>query len=61
MRDFGVKWEVFEEKRGDFHFNVGFSNRKCMIFGLNGAFSSGKRVIFELNLGFLKGKWVIFP
>ena len=60
MCDLGVKWEVFEEKRGDFHFNVEFSKRKCMIFGLNGAFSSGKRVIFEFNLGFLKGKWVIF-
>ena len=22
MHDFGVKWEAFEEKSGDFHFNV---------------------------------------
>ena len=32
MRDFGVKWEVFEEKRGDFHLNGGFLKRKGVIF-----------------------------
>ena len=38
MRDFGVKWEVFEEKRGDFHLNGGFLKRKWVIFGYMGDF-----------------------
>ena len=32
MHDFGVKWEVFEDKRGDFHLNGGFLKRKGVIF-----------------------------
>ena len=32
MHDFGVKWEAFEEKRGDFHLNGGFLKRKGVIF-----------------------------
>ena len=32
MRDLGVKWEVFEEKRGDFHLNGGFLSGKVVIF-----------------------------
>ena len=45
MRDFGVKWEVFEEKTRDFRLNGGFSMRK-RDFRLNGGFSKRKRVIF---------------
>ena len=49
MCDLGVKWEVFEEKRGDFHLNGGFSRRKCVILGVKWGIFEEKTGDFRLN------------
>ncbi len=38
MRDFFVKWVIFDENLRDFSLNVGFSKRKWVIFAYIGHF-----------------------
>ena len=52
MCDFGVKWEVFEEKMRDFRL-------KCMIFFVKCGIFEEKMHDLPLNGGFLRRKCVI--
>ena len=60
MRDFGVKWEVFEEKRGEFYLNGGFLKRKLFFFFLKIFYFILKLGSFFLKVFYLRVNYVFF-